>query len=106
MLLTDKNSLKTFYSQNRLWQGIPGIVRTSTGRLFSCFYSGGITEKMGNYSVLLQSDDDGFSWSEPILAAYIDENSRCYDASVWIDPLGRLWFIWAVMPNNAVWASI
>lgn len=106
MLITEKTALEKFNSHNRLWQGIPGIEATAKGRLFCAFYSGGTHEEYGNYCVLISSDDDGLSWSEPIAAIYHGENARCYDPCLWIDPLGRLWFFWAVSPDHAAWAAI
>lgn len=106
MLITDTKRLADFSSGNRLWQGIPGIERTKGGRLFSTFYSGGTAEQLGNYAVLLQSDDDGATFSQPVAAAYLDDEHRCYDSCLWIDPLGRLWFTWGVMPGHAVWAAV
>ncbi len=106
MLITDREQLKQYDAPYRIWQGVPGIERSRKGRLFATFYSGGIQEEHGNYAVLIQSDDDGWSWSSPIAAAYQSENSRCYDPCLWIDPNGRLWFIWSVMPKHAVYAAI
>ena len=100
MLITDPKELEKYSSKNRLWQGIPGIERTAQGRLFSIFYSGGDREDVGNYSLLVKSDDDGKTWSEPIAVAYWGEDSRAYDPCLWIDPLGRLWLFIAVMPNH------
>ena len=77
---------------------------TKKGRIFLTFYSGGTTEQIGNYVVLLKSDD-GVNFSEPIAAAF-DENHRCYDPCLWIDPLGRLWFTWAYAPSHAVYAVV
>ncbi|MBO5199001.1 MAG: exo-alpha-sialidase [Lachnospiraceae bacterium] len=94
MLITDKEALNQFYSDYRVWQGIPAIERTADGRLFCTFYSGRATETYGNYCVVLQSDDDGHTWTEPICAAYDGEMNRCFDPQLWIDPLGRLWFTW------------
>ena len=102
MLITDKVLLKAFHSEKRLWQGIPSIERTDKGRLFSAFYSGGETESMGNYAVVVKSDDGGKTFSEPIAAAYMGEDARAFDCVLWIDPLGRLWFVWAVMPDCRV----
>ena len=45
------------------------------------------------------------NFGEPIAVAY-EEGSRCYDPCLWIDPLGRLWFIWAKAPGHAVYAVI
>ena len=95
MLITDKERLKDFYSTERVWQLVPGIEKTKNGRLFSTFYSGIATENLGNFCVLLKSEDDGASWSEPIAVVYDGEMSRCFDPVLWIDPLGRLWFTWA-----------
>lgn len=55
---------------------------------------------------MIKSEDDGNTWSEPIVAAYDGEKSRCFDGGLWIDPLGRLWFFWNVMPQFAVYASV
>lgn len=105
MLITDKNKLKKYCSDQRLWQGIPGIEVTKNGRIFSAFYSGGCDEETGNFVVLLKSDDGGVDFSEPIAAVY-KENYRCYDECIWIDPLDRLWLIWSIMPDNGVYAVI
>lgn len=99
MLICDAALLAPFRAEHRLWQGIPAIERTAGGRLFAAFYSGGETECMGNYAVVVKSDDGGSTFSEPIAAAWMGENARAFDAALWIDPLGRLWFVWAVMPE-------
>lgn len=107
MLYTLGDDLSRFYDVNRQWQGIPGIEITKNGRIFSTFYSGGKTEEPGNYCVILISDDDGKTFSEPICAAYDGETERCYDPCLWMDPLGRLWFIWAsTFPELGVYRSI
>ena len=105
MLITDKSALSAYNTENRIWQGIPGIEVTPGGRIFATFYSGGIKEDLGNYSILVKSDD-GINFSEPIAVAYAGEKHRCYDQCLWIDPLGRLWFIWSRMPEHAVFAAI
>lgn len=102
MFITDPEKLTKYASANRHWQGIPSIEVTPRGRLFATLYSGGKTEQNGNFSVLLTSEDDGMSWSEPIAAADVGEEERAYDSCLWIDPLGRLWYIWAVMPHNRI----
>jgi len=105
MLITNPKELERFYAKNRMWQGIPGIERTKNGRFFVTFYSGGTTEELGNFAAVLKSDD-GVNFSEPVAAAYNGQDYRCYDSCLWIDPLSRLWFIWAVSPEHAVYASI
>ena len=102
MLITDQKQLKKYESGNRRWQGIPSVEVTERGRMFATLYSGGNTEQNGNYSVLLTSTDGGKTWSEPIAAVDVGEDARAYDSCLWIDPLGRLWYIWSVMPNNRV----
>ena len=94
MLITNKKELQKFSSKHRLWQGIPGIEVSPKGRIFSVLYSGGTKEEKGNFVVLLKSEDDGKTFSEPITAVYREEG-RCYDPVLWIDPLKRLWLIWA-----------
>ena len=106
MLITDKELLKNFYSKKRVWQLVPGIERTHGGRIFSTFYSGRSTETLGNYCILLKSDDDGKSFGEPIAVVYNGEMSRCFDPVLWIDPLGRLWFTWAVGHRYGLYAVI
>lgn len=98
MLLTDKTKLKEYATENRLWQGIPGIEVTKKGRVFATFYSGKEKETIGNYCVLVKSDN-GEDFSEPIAVACPDAHGRCFDPCLWIDPLGRLWFFWAYMPE-------
>lgn len=102
MLITDKEILARHDSADRKWQGIPSIERTAKGRIFACWYSGGLTEQMGNYSLLVYSDDGGEHFTPPVAVADVGETGRAYDPTLWIDPLGRLWFFWSVMPNNRV----
>lgn len=104
MLITDKNEIINFSAPYRVWQGVPGIEVTKNGRIFSTYYSGGTKESVNNFIVLTKSDD-GVNFSEPI-AVLFKENYRCYDPCIWIDPLDRLWLIWALAPEHAVYAVI
>lgn len=108
MFITDKEALKWYTESNRVWQGIPSLERTEKGRLFATFYSGYHSETFGNYVLLLKSDDDGKTWSHPIVAIDKPETVRNYDPNLWIDPLGRLWFIWQLLPTEkyGVYAAI
>lgn len=94
MFITDKEQLKVYEPENRVWQGIPGIERTKKGRLFMTFYSGYTSETFGNFVPVLKSDDDGENWE---IVACVDkpEVVRYFDPVLWIDPLGRLWLTWA-----------
>lgn len=105
MLITKKEELSRFYSSHRMWQGVPGIERTRGGRTFITFYSGGVSEQEGNFAVVLMSDNDT-DFGEPIAAAFKEGVFRCFDSTLWIDPLGRLWFIWSVAPGEEVFAAI
>lgn len=105
MLITDKKELRRFYSDHRVWQGIPGIVCTPKGREFVSFYSGNTKETYGNYALIIMRDSNGV-FGEPIAAAEKEGRYRCYDPVLWLDPLDRLWFIWNVMPGDEVFASI
>jgi predicted neuraminidase len=81
--------------RNRNWQGIPGLERTPQGRLWVTWYSGGTGEGADNYVLLITSDDDAQSWSEPRLVIDLPGRVRAYDPCLWLDPLGRLWLFWA-----------
>jgi len=104
MLITDKNKLTEFTTEHRIWQGIPAIEVTKNGKIFSAFYSGGTKETLGNFAMVVKSDN-GTDFTEPITVAY-DPGYRCFDPCLWIDPLDRLWFIWSVMPEDDVYATI
>ncbi len=105
MLITDPKELLQYDVPHRVWQGIPGIEVTKKGRIFVTFYSGKTSETVGNYCVLLKSDD-GITYSKPVAAVYADEDHRCYDPCLWMDPLGRLWFFWAYAPDHGAYASV
>ena len=105
MLITEKSALEKYFSPYRVWQGIPAIEITKGGRIFSAFYSGGTKEEIDNFSVVVKSDDGGDSFSEPILAVF-KKGHRCYDPCLWIDPYDRLWFIFALAPHHAVYATV
>jgi hypothetical protein len=83
-----------YASNMRRFQGIPGIERAPNGRLWAVWYAGGPGqpgEGPGNYVVLVTSDDDGRSWSQPKLV--IDppgDFARAFDPVLWHDPRGRL----------------
>ncbi len=94
-------ALAPYTAPNRMWQGIPGIEVTKGGRIFYCAYSGGITEGAGNFAFLLCSTDGGKSFRE-LAVADPGPEGRTFDPTLWIDPLGRLWFIWSTAPQNRV----
>ncbi len=78
----------------RTWQGIPGLERTSNGRLYVSWFSGGRQEPAVENTVYLKrSDDGGRTFSQPQPMAGPLHGSRCYDPTLWLDPTGRLWLI-------------
>ncbi len=89
------NPGKKYASENRFFQGIPGIERASNGRLWAIWYGGGITEGGENYVMVVTSGDSGKTWSD--LKIVIDPPGpvRAYDSVLWIDPTGKLWAFWA-----------
>ena len=85
----------------RKWQGIPGIERAVNGRLWALWYSGTDGEGPGNFVVLVTSEDDGATWSEPVLVVDPGPGRRAFDACLWHDPAGRLWVFWAQCGEDA-----
>lgn len=104
MLITDKKEIQKYTDEHRVWQGIPGIVHTKGGRTFVSLYSGDVKETYGNFAVLLKSDND--KDYEHIAVVKKEGQYRIFDPVLWLDPLGRFWFIWNVMPGEQVMASI
>ena len=79
---------------SRTWQGIPGLERTAKGRMFFTWFTGGTKEPMPENMVLLcHSDDDGKTLSPLQVMAAPKDGSRCFDPVPWIDPKGRLWYL-------------
>ena len=76
-----------------------GITKTSGGRLWACWISGGDSEDA--FMVAARSDDDGRTWSKPCLVIDPPEAAdgtkiRTLIASFWTDPLGRVWLFFDV----------
>ena len=76
MLYTETKELQKYRASKRLWQGIPSIEVTKRGRIFLTFYSGGVKEEIGNYVIVIKSDDGGNHFSEPIVIVKEDKNPR------------------------------
>lgn len=104
MFIQDKKELQKYSKSKCLWVGIPSIERTKGGRTFLTFYSGGTREEIGNYVLLIKSDD-GINYSEPVAVCF-EEGYRCYDPCIWIDPLGRLWLTWSRCPEDGLFGAI
>ena len=79
---------------SRTWQGIPGLERTAKGRVFVSWFSGGDKEPSPlNTVYLCHSDDAGKTFTAPEAMALPKNGTRCFDPTLWIDPTGRLWYI-------------
>ena len=86
------------YAENiRQFQGCPTIAVSPGGRIFMGWYSGGTKEPhMDNYNLLIYSDDDGKTWSKPLIVIP-SSRERCVhalDIQLWCDPMGRLHVYW------------
>ena len=84
-----------YSTELRVWQGIPGIERTGNGRLFVTWYSGGDTEGPENHVLLVRSEDDGRTWTDPIAVIDPPTPVRAFDPVLWRDPQGVLWWFWS-----------
>lgn len=95
----------------RTWQGIPGLERTARGRIFVSWFSGGPKEPSPENTVLLSySDDNGKTFTPPVAMAQPQGEGRTFDPTLWIDPGGRLWYIFnrgdKVSAKHGVYARI
>lgn len=84
-----------YSAAGRRFQGVAGIERTHGGRLWATWYSGGSGEGPENYVLLGSSDDDGYTWTEPLLVIDPPGKVRAFDPAVWIDLRGQMWLFWA-----------
>ena len=96
---------------NRSWQGIPGLERTARGRVFASWFTGGPKEPAPENTVLLSWSDDGAkTFTLPQAMGEPKDGTRCYDPTVWIDPKGRLWYIFnrgnKDTAQHDIWARI
>ncbi|WP_395749078.1 sialidase family protein [Prosthecobacter sp.] len=80
--------------RHQTWQGIPGLERTAKGRVFSSWFTGGPKEPSPENTVLLcYSDDQAKTFTPPQIMAEPKSGTRCFDPTLWIDPKGRLWYL-------------
>jgi predicted neuraminidase len=84
-----------YSSARRRWQGIPGIERTPSGLLLATWYSGGDTEGPENHILLVSSENDGRTWSDPLVVIDPPTPVRAFDPVLWRSPDGTLWWFWS-----------
>lgn len=83
-----------FGERHETWQGIPGPERTAKCRVFSSWFTGGPKEPSPENLVLLcYSDDQAKTFTKPQVMAGPKNGTRCFDPTLWIDPKGRLWYV-------------
>ena len=85
-----------YADDSRRFQGIPGVERARSGRLWATWYGGGIGEDRYNYIMLATSKDGGSKWSDVGLVIDPDGDGpvRAFDPCLWHDSDGRLWLFW------------
>lgn len=90
------------YSEDiRNFQGCPTIATTKNGRIFLGWYSGGTREPhIENYNLLIHSDDNGKSWTDPVMVIPSSKENLVHalDIQLWISPEGKLYVFW--VQNN------
>lgn len=101
-----------FANKNRLFQGIPAIEYTGSGRFFIAFYGGMHGEESGNFVIVLKCDAGQTDFGEPyIIIEPPVPICRTFDPCLWIDPSGRLWLFYAqsytyIDGRLGVWAAV
>lgn len=81
----------------RLFQGCPTIAATKGGRLYMGWYAGGTKEPhMDNYNLLIYSDDQGKTWSKPlvVIPSSYELWVHALDIQLFTDPDGKLHVCW------------
>lgn len=81
--------------EKRKWQSAPSISK-AYGKLFCCFSGDnfGGDEQPNNYNIILQSDDQGETWSTVCIIDHMD-SVRMHEPIMWTDADGQLWHFWA-----------
>ncbi len=98
-----------YWESIRIFQGCPTIAVTNGGRIFAGWYAGGTREPhMNNYNLLVVSDDDGKTWSKPIMVipSSFEYNIHALDIQLFIDPKGVLHIQWVQNNTEKISADI
>lgn len=100
MLIRDKEVLKRYQDNKRLWQGVPKVEVFANHVMYIAFVSGGIKDGLGNYILLYRSEDEGNNLT--LIAAIQDDNFPYHDPVLWKDHANRLWLFAAKTSNFSV----
>lgn len=89
----------------RLFQGIATLERTSNGRLWATWMSGGPSEfDLDNYIIGVYSDDDGKTWTDPAFLIWSPEDDvALHDSALHVLADGSLAVTWASHTNEGGW---
>lgn len=99
LLLNSKDP--KYHVDNRKFQGCPTIAITPKGRIYAGWYAGGRCEPhIENYNLLVYSDDQGKTWSDPLLVIPSSKENLVHalDIQLWVSPEGKLHVFW--VQNN------
>lgn len=93
----DNPDPKVYGASTRRFEGIPGIERAASGRLWATWYGGTGPEEDRYNHVLVATRADGGEWADLTLVIDPDGDGpvRAFDPCLWHDPTGRLWLFWA-----------
>ncbi len=75
-----------------------GVCRTPGGRIFMSYFSAThhADENTGNWIIAICSDDDGKTFHDAFAVNPPNHwTTRVYDGIFWIDPKGRMWYLYA-----------
>ncbi|MBQ7335379.1 MAG: exo-alpha-sialidase [Clostridia bacterium] len=92
-----KTADEKYTEKIRQFQGCPTVAVTPKGRIYLGWYSGGTREPhMENYNLLVYSDDQGNTWSKPLLIIPSSKERLVHalDIQLWSDPNGILHVFW------------
>ena len=92
-----------FWEDIRVFQGCPTLAVTKGGRIYAGWYAGGLREPhMDNYNLLVYSDDEGKTWSAPLIVIPSNREKLIHalDIQLFIDKQDILHLCW--VQNNVL----
>ena len=98
-----KQAEEKHFAANRIYQGIPSITATPSGRLFAVWYGGGAGEGPDNYIMIVISDDGGKNWSRELwVVDPPQDNIRAFDPSLFTAPDGSVHCFWSQCVSSGI----